>query len=158
MEGAIEAVQEALQWAGLHWDEGPCTSTTTTITSNGGPYIQSERLPIYREYAERLVSLRHAYFDFRPMEERNTLEANLGRKMMQREEYAPPSQEEAHELIQQGRKYSIRLKVSGLTDIFLSFWSDQYACHSSHHGRWCTKTSSSAEQSSPQTPQLKIRS
>jgi len=47
-----------LKWLGLDWDEGPDV---------GGPYVpyrQSDRLHIYREYAERLVSEGKAYLCF----------------------------------------------------------------------------------------------
>lgn len=45
----------ALRWLGLNWDEGP---------DNGGPYgpyRQSERLAIYREYIQKLLDTGHAY-------------------------------------------------------------------------------------------------
>jgi len=47
-----------LKWLGLDWDEGPDV---------GGPYVpyrQSDRLDIYREYAERLVNEGKAYLCF----------------------------------------------------------------------------------------------
>ncbi len=55
VETAVHAQMEALRWLGLDWDEGPDT---------GGPfapYVQSERLAIYREHAERLVQEGKAY-------------------------------------------------------------------------------------------------
>ncbi len=48
-------LMETLRWLGLNWDEGP------DIGGPFGPYRQSERLHIYREYAQRLVSLGKAY-------------------------------------------------------------------------------------------------
>ena len=44
-----------LRWAGLTWDEGP------DVGGPYGPYRQSERLPIYREQADRLIAAGHAY-------------------------------------------------------------------------------------------------
>src|SRR5688500_11526775 len=44
-----------LRWAGLSWDEGP------DVGGPFGPYRQSERLSIYREYAESLIEACHAY-------------------------------------------------------------------------------------------------
>jgi glutamyl-tRNA synthetase len=41
---------EDLRWLGLEWDEGP------DVGGPHGPYRQSERIDIYRERAERLVS------------------------------------------------------------------------------------------------------
>src|SRR5258708_31707556 len=47
-----------LKWLGLDWDEGP------DVGGSLGPYRQSDRLPIYREYAERLLSEHKAYLCF----------------------------------------------------------------------------------------------
>ena len=52
-----------LKWLGLDWDEGP------DIGGPLGPYRQSDRLAIYREHAERLVSERKAYLCFCTEEE-----------------------------------------------------------------------------------------
>ena len=55
VEGAEEGILEALRWLGLDWDEGP------DIGGAHAPYRQSERLPLYREAAERLVAAGKAY-------------------------------------------------------------------------------------------------
>lgn len=47
-----------LKWLGLDWDEGPDVGGTY------GPYRQSDRLAIYREHAERLLSEHKAYLCF----------------------------------------------------------------------------------------------
>jgi glutamyl-tRNA synthetase/nondiscriminating glutamyl-tRNA synthetase len=52
-----------LKWLGLDWDEGP------DVGGAYGPYRQSERLPIYREHAERLLSEHKAYLCFCSEEE-----------------------------------------------------------------------------------------
>jgi glutamyl-tRNA synthetase len=57
VEGAIGHIMESLKWLGLQWDE------STDTGGPYGPYIQSERLPIYRAYAERLLTAGHAYPD-----------------------------------------------------------------------------------------------
>ena len=38
----VEEILDAMRWLGLDWDEGP--------------YSQSERLPLYREYVDRLLA------------------------------------------------------------------------------------------------------
>ncbi len=53
--GAVERILESLAWLGLHWDEGP------DIGGPVGPYFQSQRLPLYREAADRLVAQGDAY-------------------------------------------------------------------------------------------------
>jgi len=56
VEGAVEAILEGLRWLGLDWDEGP------EVGGNYGPYYQSQRLELYKEAAERLVSQGDAYY------------------------------------------------------------------------------------------------
>ena len=53
--GAAQAIEEALRWLGIDWDEGPSKG------GDYGPYVQSERLSIYQEHVERLLSEGHAY-------------------------------------------------------------------------------------------------
>lgn len=58
VEGAEEYIIESLKWCGIRFDEG--------ILEGGpfGPYRQSERMAIYREFAYRLVDKGHAYYAF----------------------------------------------------------------------------------------------
>lgn len=52
---ALDTLKEALQWAGLQWDEGP------DVEGDFGPYIQSERLEHYQKWADWLVENGKAY-------------------------------------------------------------------------------------------------
>ncbi len=56
--GAIDSIYDGLHWLGIGWDEGPREGGAS------GPYVQSERLPIYQEHAARLVADGAAYFCF----------------------------------------------------------------------------------------------
>jgi glutamyl-tRNA synthetase len=49
------AILETLRWCGLDWDEGP------DVGGPHGPYRQSERSAIYREYADKLLASGHAF-------------------------------------------------------------------------------------------------
>jgi len=53
--GSMEAIMEGLKWLGLEWDEGP------DVGGPYGPYLQSERLALYKEYADKLIAQGHAY-------------------------------------------------------------------------------------------------
>jgi len=53
--GAAEGLVKILDWAGLHFDEGP------TQGGEFGPYTQSERLEIYKKYNQELLAQGHAY-------------------------------------------------------------------------------------------------
>lgn len=52
---SADSIQQALRWLGLDWDEGPETG------GPHAPYVQSERLPVYQEAAERLIREGKAY-------------------------------------------------------------------------------------------------
>ncbi len=58
VEGAVDIIYNTLKQAGLQWDEGP------DIGGPCGPYIQSERMGMFKGYAERLVESGHAYYCF----------------------------------------------------------------------------------------------
>jgi len=58
VEGAEKEIMDSLRWLGLNWDEGP------DIGGPFGPYRQSERGNVYREYAEELNERGSAYYCF----------------------------------------------------------------------------------------------
>ena len=55
VEGATDVIYNTLKLAGLSHDEGP------DIGGNFGPYVQSERLGLYKPYAEQLIAEGKAY-------------------------------------------------------------------------------------------------
>ena len=55
VEGALEDIKRGLAWCGIEWDEGPDTGGAY------GPYVQSERLDLYRDAAEELLNKGAAY-------------------------------------------------------------------------------------------------
>ena len=56
-------IQEALAWCGISPDESPWNP------GNCGPYRQSERKTLYREYADRMIENDTAYYAFDSSEE-----------------------------------------------------------------------------------------
>lgn len=120
--GAEDYIVEALAWLGIEIDEGP---------GPGGPhapYRQSERKPMYRQYAEQLIASGHAYYAFDTPEElqtmRDRLEAGgmkapgynyLTREHMQNS-LALPTDEVARRL-EIGVEYVIRIKFPRKEDI-----------------------------------------
>ncbi|MBU1039274.1 glutamate--tRNA ligase [Patescibacteria group bacterium] len=56
--GSLNRLLQGLKWLGLNWQEGP------DIGGPYGPYIQSERLPIYKEQAQQLLNNNQAYYCF----------------------------------------------------------------------------------------------
>jgi len=63
VEGAMENLIRSLLWAGIEFDEGPHIGGTC------GPYIQSERFHIYKEYCSILLENGSAYYAFDTPEE-----------------------------------------------------------------------------------------
>lgn len=58
VEGAVDNLIAALQWAGLTYDEGP------DVGGEFGPYKQSERLEIYKKQTDELIAKGDAYYCF----------------------------------------------------------------------------------------------
>lgn len=63
VEGAEELIYSSLQWIGIDWDEGP------DVGGDYGPYIQSQRLDMYQEWAQWLIEHDYAYKAFETSEE-----------------------------------------------------------------------------------------
>jgi len=51
----IQAAIDTLKWLGLNWDEGP------EVGGDNGPYLQSQRLDIYAEWAQKFLDQKDAY-------------------------------------------------------------------------------------------------
>ena len=58
VEGAVDVIYNTLRETGLLWDEGP------DIGGPVGPYVQSERMGMFKQYAEQLVAEGKAYYCF----------------------------------------------------------------------------------------------
>jgi glutamyl-tRNA synthetase len=68
--GAEQYIIDSLKWIGVELNEGPEQG------GEYGPYRQSERKPMYREYAEKLVKDGYAYYAFDTPEELDTMREN----------------------------------------------------------------------------------
>ena len=55
VEGAVDIIYNTLRQTGLTWDEGP------DVGGPVGPYVQSERMGMFKQYAEQLVKEGKAY-------------------------------------------------------------------------------------------------
>jgi len=77
VEGAEKYIKEALDWCGITPDEGPEQG------GEFGPYRQSERKEIYRQYAEKLVAEGNAYYAFDTPEELEAMRERLRKKSRQ---------------------------------------------------------------------------
>ena len=59
----IQAAIDTLKWLGLNWDEGP------EVGGDDGPYLQSQRLGIYAEWAQKFLDQKDAYHCYCSAEE-----------------------------------------------------------------------------------------
>lgn len=66
VKGATDVIFNTLKETGLNWDEGP------DKPGDVGPYIQSERLGIYKDYANRLIQVGAAHYCFCNKDEKET--------------------------------------------------------------------------------------
>ncbi|MCB1668485.1 MAG: glutamate--tRNA ligase [Porticoccaceae bacterium] len=111
-----QAIFDSLRWLGLDWSEGP------DIGGEYGPYRQSERKDIYRQYAEELVVKGYAFRCYRTAEELEQLRAilkeqGLNRALKPCDLQLPEDEQVKRET--EGQPYVIRMNVpvEGKVDI-----------------------------------------
>lgn len=123
--GAEDYIVKSLAWAGIEIDEG---------VGKGGPhspYRQSERKPIYREYAQKLVDEGNAYYAFDTPQELEATREQLKAKgisnfqydsitRMQMKNSLTLQKDEVKQKLSAGEPYVIRLKVPDNEEIRLN--------------------------------------
>lgn len=106
VEGAEEYIVDVLNTFGYTPDESPV---------HGGefaPYRQSERLEIYREYADKLIEDGFAYYCFLTSEELDEIrEVNRKANKMFRSPFRNMDLDEARKRVENGDEYVIRFKL-----------------------------------------------
>lgn len=109
--GAEEYIIESFRWLGLKFDEG------VTFGGEHGPYRQSERREIYKEYVEKLLANDKAYIAFDTPEELECKRNEIpnfqydARTRMQMRNSLTLSKEETDQLIEDGEQYVVRFKI-----------------------------------------------
>ncbi len=136
VEGAEDYIIEALKWVGITIDEG------ISVGGPHAPYRQSERKPIYMDYAMQLINSGKAYYAFDSSEEldamRQTFESqgsafqyNAATRSRLKNSLTF-SEEETQAKIAAGEPYVIRLKVPAKEEIrFKDIIRDWVHVHSS---------------------------
>ena len=108
VEGAVDIIYNTTRDTGLLWDEGP------DIGGPVGPYVQSERIGIYKEYALKLVELGAAYYCFcdkERLEEVRELQKASGIAPQYDRHCRNLTPEEVQAKLDAGEPYVIRQKV-----------------------------------------------
>ena len=114
--GAEQYILDALKWCKIEVDEG--------LGKDGdlGPYRQSERKPMYRQYADLLLERGHAYYAFDTPEELDQMRERMKNAGVPSPQYNAVvresmqnsislSEDEVKERINRGDKYVIRIKM-----------------------------------------------
>ncbi len=105
---ATHQVISDLRWMGLEWDEGP------DVGGPNGPYLQSQRLDIYRRYAQKLIESGQAYYCFDTFEE---LQADRDEAAAKKQTFAYrapknlPDEKDVRQARAEGRPVTIRMAV-----------------------------------------------
>ena len=123
--GAEEYILEALQWLGIELDESPA------VGGPYGPYRQSERKPMYMQYALKLVEEGNAYYAFDTAEELDAMRERLKAARVATPQYNAITRmtmknsltlpdDEVKRRLESGESYVIRLKVPRKEEIRLN--------------------------------------
>ncbi len=108
VEGAVENLIESLHWAGIDFDEGPGKN------GNSGPYIQSQRLEIYRTHVQQLLDQGAAYYCFctsERLEELRKRQSEANHATIYDRHCRGISIDEAKRRAASGESHTVRMKV-----------------------------------------------
>ena len=108
VEGAIDIIYNTLKETNLLWDEGP------DVGGDYGPYVQSERKGLYKEYVDQLIESGHAYRCFctkERLEEVNKIKAASGQPTGYDRHCRHLTQEEIDANLAAGIPYVVRQKI-----------------------------------------------
>lgn len=113
--GAVDVILKGLQWAGISPDEGVVMKDGVPgEDGNYGPYFQSKRLSLYKEYADQLINGGHAYHCFCTPERLEKMRADQTARHvapMYDRHCAKLTPDEVKAKIAAGEKHVIRMKV-----------------------------------------------
>ena len=108
VEGAAENLIETLKWSGIEYDEGPDRD------GGRGPYVQSQRLELYRKYAQELINKDKAYHCFCTSERlQEVRQKQLAAKLSPSYDRhcRNISREEAERRVAAGEQHVVRMKI-----------------------------------------------
>ena len=108
VEGAADVIYKTLRETGMNWDEGP------DIGGPVGPYVQSERMGIFKKYALELVEKGEAYYCFctnERLEEMHQQQKAAGEMTHYDGHCRDLPKEEVERLLAAGTPYVIRQKM-----------------------------------------------
>jgi glutamyl-tRNA synthetase len=104
----IQAAIDTLKWLGLNWDEGP------EVGGQYGPYLQSQRLDIYAEWAQKFLDqgdAYHCYCSGEELEERRQIQMKNNQAPGYDGKCRDLSNTQIDEYKSQGRKPVVRMRM-----------------------------------------------
>ena len=107
-EDSISKIFQSLKWLGLDWDEGPQAGGKL------GPYRQSLRAGIYKEFAQKLILYKKAYYCFcspEELEEKRKIKTEEGKPFKYDRRCLKLSPREVKDNIESGKPCAIRFLV-----------------------------------------------
>lgn len=113
---SLQGVVDDMVWLNLLWDEGVDPKTLKDMGPHG-PYRQSERLPIYKEVADKLLQSGKAYYCFMTdaeLEQQREQALKEGRNPHVNSPYQHWSLQQAQEHLKAGNKGVVRFKTQEL--------------------------------------------
>ena len=108
VEGATDVIYKTMKMTGLHHDEGP------DVGGDYGPYVQSERMSMYMDYAKELINKGEAYYCFCSKERLDGLKENNadGVAFAKYDRHCLHlSSEETRNKLEQGQPFVVRQKM-----------------------------------------------
>ena len=120
VEGAEEYILESFRWLGIKFDEG------VSFGGEHGPYRQSERRDIYKQYVKQLLDNGNAYIAFdtpQELEAKHTeihnFQYDAHTRLLMRNSLTL-SKEEVDKLIADGVQYTVRFKIEPGIDVHVN--------------------------------------
>jgi len=121
VDDSVENLVKYLTWAGVVHDEGVFIEDGKLVQKGEyGPYVQSERLHIYKKYVDELINKGHAYYCFCNKERLDEIREEQKEKglMLGYDGHCREIPiEEAKKRIEAGEEYVVRLKLPKNRDI-----------------------------------------
>lgn len=120
VEGAEEYILESFRWLGIKFDEG------VSFGGKHGPYRQSERRDIYKQYVKLLLDNGNAYVAFDTPEELEAKHTEIHNfqydahtRLLMRNSLTL-SKQEVDKLIEDGVQYTVRFKIEPGIDVHVN--------------------------------------
>ncbi len=124
VEGAEQYIVESLKWCGIEIDEG------YSVGGDFGPYKQSERKEIYKQYADKLIAEGNAYYAFDTPEDLDKIRSEFEAEKKtftydssirtRLNNSLALSENEVKDLIEKGVPYVIRFKMPENQEVIMN--------------------------------------